>query len=94
MLLITSDLAARQRILDKLAELSDADADALAAEIFEARSRFEAAWRRDRPALPPTMYLLIGPRPAPGFDLRELATGGRDPIVVEPEAADPAPPGP
>lgn len=80
MLLITSDASARRRILDKLAELSHADADELAAELLEARRRFEAAWRRDRPAVPASMYLLIGPRPAPGFDLRDLATGGRDPI--------------
>lgn len=78
MLLITSDDAARRRILDKLAELSDTSADELAAELLEARRRFEAAWRRDRPAVPASMYLLIGPRPAPGFDLRELATGGRE----------------
>ena len=78
MLLITADTAARRRILDKLAELSNASADDLAAELLEARRRFEAAWLRDRPAVPATMYLLIGPRPAPGFDLRELATGGRD----------------
>jgi hypothetical protein len=78
MLLITSDDAARRRILDKLAELSNEGADELAAEILEARRRFEARWARERPAVPATMYLLIGPRPAPGFDLRELATGGRD----------------
>jgi hypothetical protein len=78
MLLITSDDAARRRILEKLAELTQADAEDLAVEVHEARRRFEAAWRRDRPALPPTMYLLIGPRPAPAFDPRDLATGGRD----------------
>ena len=78
MLLITSDDAARRRILDKLAELSNVGADELAAELLEARRRFEAAWARERPAVPATMYLLIGPRPAPGFDLRELATGGRE----------------
>jgi len=88
MLLITSDDDARRRILDKLAELSHAGADELAAELLEARRRFEAAWARDRPAVPASMYLLIGPRPEPGFDLRELATGGRDLRVPAP-AADP-----
>lgn len=78
MLLITNDASARRRIVDKLAELSSADADAVAAEVLEARRRFEEAWRRDRPAVPPTMYLLIGPHRAPGFDLGDLATGGRD----------------
>jgi hypothetical protein len=78
MLLITSDATARQRILDKLAELSHQNADDLAAEILEARRRFDAAWARDRPAVPASMYLLIGPRLRPGFDLRDLATGGSD----------------
>jgi hypothetical protein len=35
------------------------------------------------------MYLLIGPRPAPGFDLGELATGGRD-LIGEQLTAEPA----
>jgi hypothetical protein len=78
MLLITNDTAARRRILDKLAELSHQNADELAAEILEARRRFDAAWARDRPAVPASMYLLIGPRPRSGFDLRDLATGGGD----------------
>lgn len=89
MLLITSDAAARQRILDKLAELTHASSEELAAELLEARQRFEAAWRRDRPAVPASMYLLIGPRPAPGFDLRELATGGRE-LVGEQLLGEPA----
>lgn len=86
MLLVTGDDLARRRILDKLAELSKTDAGEVAAEIFEARKRFDAAWRRDRPAITATMYILLGPRPAPGFDLRDLATGGRD--LVVPDAPD------
>lgn len=83
MLLITSDLAARQRILDKLAELANEGAADLAIELLEARKRFDAAWTRERPAVPATMYLLIGPRPAAGFDLGDLATGGRDLVGAE-----------
>jgi hypothetical protein len=78
MLLITSAAGARRRILAELVTLSNASADELAAELLEARRRFEDAWRRDRPAIPATMYLLIGPRPAPGFDPADLATGGHD----------------
>jgi hypothetical protein len=93
MLLITSDASARRRILEKLAELSHGNADELAAELLEARRRFEAAWARDRPAVPASMYLLIGPRPAPGFDLRDLATGGRDLLGAQPGGdGGPAPP--
>ncbi len=91
MLLITSDASARKRILDKLAELSHAPADDIAAELLDARRRFEAAWQRDRPAVPPTMYLLIGPRPPPGFDPRDLATGGRNLLVID-EPPPPPPP--
>lgn len=83
MLLVTADDLARRRILDKLAELSKADADAIAAELLEARKRFDAAWRRERPAVSASMYILLGPRPAPGFDLRELATGGRDLVLQD-----------
>lgn len=90
MLLVTGDEQARKRLLDKLAELSKQDAAAVAAEVLESRKRFEAAWRRDRPALPATMYVLLGPTPAPGFDLRDLATGGRDLLVQDaPEALPP-----
>jgi hypothetical protein len=86
MLLITGDASARRRLLDKLAELSRSNADDLAAEIQDARRRFEAAWHRDRPAVPATMYLLLGAPLSPGFDLTDLATGGRDLIVP---ASDP-----
>ncbi len=91
MLLITADASARQRILDKLAQLSNERADTLAAELLEARRRFEAAWHRDRPAVPLTMYLLLGPRRPPGFDPRDLATGGRDLIVIDDPPAPPPP---
>ena len=42
--------------------VEDADADEVAAEVLEARKRFDAAWRRDRPAIPASMYILLGPR--------------------------------
>jgi hypothetical protein len=82
-LLLTNDPEARQRILDKLAELDHADARELAAELLEARRRFEARWKAERPALTPTMYVLLGPHPAPGFDPADLATGGRDLVGTE-----------
>ena len=84
LLLITDDAGGRDRILAKLAEIADDDADEIAAELLEARKAFEAEARRERPALPLAMYLMIGPRPAPGFDLAELATGGADVIGSEP----------
>jgi tetratricopeptide (TPR) repeat protein len=78
MLLVTSDDKARARLLAKLADLEDTSANELAAEILEARHRFDAAWLAARPAVPASMYVLIGSPLAPAFDLADLATGGRD----------------
>lgn len=62
MLLLTSDDNARRRLIEKLAALENADADEIAAELLEERGKFERAWQAERPAVPSTMYLLIGPR--------------------------------
>jgi len=78
MLLVTRDEDARKALLDKLAKLVDTDSAELASEIFEQRRELETAWHRDRPTLPPTMYILLGARITPGFDMVELATGGAD----------------
>jgi len=86
MLLITNDQGARERIIKKLAELDNADIGDVAIEMLEQKNRFEKAWLADRPTLPATMYIVIGPRLSPGFDLGDLATGGHDVIgshVVE-----------
>ena len=78
MLLVTDDAKARARLLAKLAELEDDSTNELASELLEARRRFETAWQRTRPAVPASMYVLLGAPLAPGFDLAGLATGGRD----------------
>ena len=65
----------------------------------------EAAWHATRPAVPATMFVLVGPPIAPGFDLADLATGGRDvigsegferlePLTDEPEVPAPEAPAP
>ncbi len=84
MLLITSDQNARKRLIEELAKISDANADEIAAEMIEARAQFDARWAAERPAVTPSLYIQIGPRPRPGFDLTDLATGGRDLIGSEP----------
>ena len=84
MLLVTNDDRARARLLAKLAELEHGSANELAAEMLEARHRFDAAWLSARPALPASMYILIGPPLAPSFDLADLATGGRDLAGAQP----------
>jgi tetratricopeptide (TPR) repeat protein len=78
MLLITTDKAARERIIEKLAKLEESDSAEIAGEIYEERKRFDAAWQRDRPSIRSTMYVLLGPRLGGGFDLGDLATGGAD----------------
>jgi len=90
MLLITTDDHARKRLIDKLAELSNQDADEIAAENYEQRRRFRDAWLGERPALPPTMYVLLGKKLDTGFDPVDLATGGHDLIGATPiERLDP-----
>lgn len=82
MLLLTEDAGARKRILEKLSELDDADIGDIAAEMEDLKRKFETAWRTERPAIPATMYILVGPRLKPGFDLGDLATGGHDFIIA------------
>jgi len=84
LLLVTRDDASRKDLLDKLAKLADSDSDEIAAEVYEQRKMFDAKWQRDRPTIPPTMYILLGPRTKPGFDLTDLATGGRDLVMTAP----------
>ena len=93
MLLLTDDVGAQQRLLERLAKLEHADADELAGEIFEARQKFQHAWQRERPTIPADMYVLLGARPALHFDLTDLATGGHDLIGSKPiERLEPLPP--
>jgi len=84
MLLVTDDASARARLLATLADLANASANELAAELLEARHRFEAAWHAARPAVPASMYILIGPPLLPSFDLANLATGGHDLVGTQP----------
>ena len=90
MLLVTDDANARERLLTKLAELEHGNANDVAADLLEARRRFEAEWQAARPTLPATFYVLLGPRRPLRFDLDELATGGRDLVGTQaPEPLEP-----
>ena len=86
MILVTEDRAARDALIKRLAKLENTDTDELAAEVLAQRRRFEEAWHRDRPDLPATMYILLGPHLSPHFDMTNLATGGRDIVGSEPPA--------
>lgn len=83
LLLTTNDPRLREGLLQRLADIEKSDAADLAAEVFDARKRFERTWRAERYSIHPTMYVLIGPRLTPGFDMADLATGGRDLVVTE-----------
>lgn len=75
LLLITSDAGARKEILEKLGALLNENQDEIAAELLISRKRFERERRENRPAVPPSMYLLIG-KPLPDhFDMADLAAG-------------------
>jgi hypothetical protein len=90
MILVTRDDNARRTLLEKLAKLVDSDADEVAAEVFEERKRFDSKWQHDRPTIPAAMYILLGPRITPGFDMTDLATGGIDlQTVAPPEKLEP-----
>ncbi len=90
LLLITRDERARKDMIEKLSSLQDSDSSELAAEVFEQRKLFDSKWHHDRPAITPSMYILLGPRIVPGFDMTELATGGRDLATVPaPEKLEP-----
>ncbi|HTR49883.1 MAG TPA: hypothetical protein VMJ10_04190 [Kofleriaceae bacterium] len=78
MILLTGDIDARKRMLDKLAELEHSDSAELASEMYAEQHAFESAWHAERPKLPRTMFVLLGARLQPGFDLDDLATGGHD----------------
>lgn len=90
MLLVTEDVHARQRIIDKLATLESKASNEIAYELLAARKRFLEAWKHERPVLPPTLYVLIGPQLSPAFDLGDLAVGGTN--VVGSEVYEPLEP--
>ena len=89
MLLVTTDAAARERIIAKIAQLSNESSDEIAAELLEAKNRFEARWRAERYTVSQSLYLLIGPPLRPGFDLGDLAIGGIPPIAEDIERLEP-----
>ncbi len=85
----TTNEESRKNLLLKIAELENADVDAIAIEIDVDRRAFEKRWHAERPAISATNYVVIGPRLSPSFDLGDLATGGRDLIEAPPEELPP-----
>lgn len=93
LILVTNDVDARKRMLDKLGQLENTDMAELAGELYEERQKLDTRWLHDRPDIPATMYILLGPRIQPGFDMTDLATGGADLVGSKPiERLPPLPP--
>ncbi len=90
MVLLTNDEKTRKNLIDQLAEIEHSDAQAIDLEVTLERNRFVKAWLADRPTLPPTMYVLLGPQLGASFDMTDLATGGRD--LVSSQQAEPLEP--
>jgi hypothetical protein len=65
MILLAKDERAKRKLIDKLASLEEGSADDIRAELDRERRRFESRWYAERPELPASMYLLVGPRPVP-----------------------------
>lgn len=85
MALVTSDMAERRRLIGLIQQLEVEDGAAIAAEIEEQRNAFEARRKAERPMISTTMYVLLGAPPRAGFDMGDLASGGRDLHVPEPK---------
>lgn len=82
LVLYTNDRAERDRLVKKIAALAGEQSDEIDHELDVAAKRFQAAWDHDRPELPPSTYILVGPPIAPWFDPDALAVD-RDLIGTE-----------
>jgi hypothetical protein len=103
MILIAQDDGVRDQLIAKLAELEQRDAADLRIAMIESRRAFIEDWDRNRPALPASMYLILGRRRDPYLPREALAVdrdlfGTNPPAVLEPLFSDdeavPAPPAP
>jgi hypothetical protein len=91
LVLITNDPTEKHDMIEKLAELEKRDATAIEIALDDARTAFEQAWFGARPELPETMFVIVGPRPAPYIDFHALATD-RDLVGSEPTDETALPP--
>lgn len=83
LILYTNDPVVRAKLVKKAAELAGASSAAIDYELTVARRRFQDAWDAERPELPPTSYLLVGPPLPTFFALEDLAVE-RDLIGTDP----------
>jgi hypothetical protein len=99
MILIAQSDDARNQLIAELARLQDRDAADLQIAMIEARRGFVEEWYATRPALPASMYILLGARRNPYLPPSALAVdrdliGTNPPDFLEPlfdDAPAPAP---
>ena len=84
----TTNTNHRDRLVKKLAALTNQPSEGIAYELDVERTRFQDAWRRDRPELPATMFVVLGPPLPAAFDLRDLAADPSERV----EPIEPLPP--
>jgi hypothetical protein len=82
MILNTDDPEGRKRLEDRYASLAD---EAARETVAEAREKLDAAWKNNLPFAPSTLYVLLGPRPAPWPSLQDLTS----PPIVDREEGEP-----
>ncbi len=92
LILYTTSAAERAKLVAKLAELADQNADALAYELEVMQRRFDEQWKATRPEVTPSMFVLLGAPLSPSFRLDDLAVD-RD-LVGSDQPLEPLPPQP
>jgi hypothetical protein len=70
MIASTSDVSARTQML-KLVRVED---PGLADELIDANQKLEELWHANLPMVPLDFFIVLGPRPSPVIDFRQLAT--------------------
>lgn len=79
MILTTSDPAVRKQLEEKYAGLVD---DEARQAVAEAAGAFEREWKATLPFAPPSLYVLIGSKPAP-LDLNAITVGDTFPATPD-----------
>jgi tetratricopeptide (TPR) repeat protein len=82
MILTQTDDAARKELEERYAALASEDAREA---MSEAATEFQARWKQHLPFAPPSLYILLGPRPSGSISLSDIAEGER--FEAEPEPA-------
>ncbi len=96
MILITTDDSAKKELIERLAAIEKKDVADVAIAKLDERRAFVDQWHAERPALPETMYLLLGPHRDPYLGPHDLAVdrdliGTNAPEPLEPLFDDDSP---